>query len=270
FPAAHQIVLVTDRTPDVPLRTSDLYLEDLLGGLARRLGRESSAVVDELLSEAWHDKAAWEPDIRLLDRIAHAVGYFSPRSLSELDAQSQLLPDVSDKLKTYADTWNSVLQSLNQQNLQRFLAAEPAWSQRLLPAQLQLLDPPAVQTLGGSVVADLASFTRADTVTDARLRVLKDKADTAAAASYRMHVRLGVVLRLRAVLTSIAGRVYIATRASEAERQAYQALVRCEDFRLEAPGAAPPQQLAAVDPFPSYDEEVELAHEVSPAWMGIR
>jgi S1-C subfamily serine protease len=29
-------------------------------------------------------------------------------------------------------------------------------------------------------------------------------------------------------------------------------------------------KVATAEPFPSYDEELELAHDVSPAWMGIR
>jgi thiol-disulfide isomerase/thioredoxin len=269
FPAAHEAVLVTDRTPDVPLRTSDLYLEDLLRRRALRTGQELSAVVDALLSEAWRDKATWEPEIRLLDRIAHAVGYFSPRSLAELDAQSTLLPDVSDKLKTYANSWGSALASLAQQNLQRFLRTQAEWPPRLFPVQLQQVDPSALRSLTESLLADLAAFTRADAVTDARLRVLKEKADAAAAASYRMHVRLGVVLRLRAVLTSIAGRLYVSKYASGAERQAFEGLLRCEDFRLGDRHAAN-VQLATADPFPSYDEEVKLAEDASPAWMGIR
>jgi thiol-disulfide isomerase/thioredoxin len=269
FPAAHDTVLVTDRTPDVPLRTSDLYLEDLLRRSAQRKGQTLPAAVDALLSEAWRDKAAWEPEIRLLDRIAHAVGYFSPRSLAELDAQSTLLPDVSDKLKTYADSWDSALANLAQQNLQRFLLAESAWPPRLVPVQLQQADPAALRALTVSLLANLGAFTRADTITDTRLGVLREKAEAAAAASYRMHVRLGVVLRLRAVLTSIAGRLYVSQYASDAERQAFEALRRCENVRLGDPGPGT-TQLATADPFPSYDEEVKVAQDASPAWMGIR
>ena len=42
FPEAHRRVLVTDQTPDVPLQTSDIYLEKLLDGAARARGRIST------------------------------------------------------------------------------------------------------------------------------------------------------------------------------------------------------------------------------------
>lgn len=269
FPAAHDTVLVIDRTPDVPLKSTDFYLEDLVRQVAHDRNQEFAHTVDELLAEAWHDKAAWEPEIRLLDRIAHAVGYFSPRSLAELDAQSKLLPDVSDKLRTYADAWNAALGSLAQENLQRFLTPQSGWEHTLDAGELKRLDAAALQPLTTALLADLVPFTRSDKTTDARLKVLKAKVDAAAPAAYRMQVRLGVVLRMRAVLISIAGRVYLAEHGTEAERTAYRALSSCEDLTLNLPrsGSAP---LEAVDPFPSYDEEVQLAQHVSPAWMGVR
>ena len=59
-------------------------------------------------------------------------------------------------------------------------------------------------------------------------------------AAYRMDVRLAALLRLRTVLTALAGRVYVATRATPAERAAYDALRACEDLRFTPdPTAAP-------------------------------
>src|SRR5205823_2316816 len=170
LPQAHLDVLATDRTPDVPIRTSQVYLERLLERAAQDAGEERAALVDALLGEAWRDRAAWEPDIRLLDRIA---------------------------------------------------------------------------VLGG-------------------------KAESSSAAAYRMEVRLAVVLRLRGVLSEIAGRVYLATRATPAERAAYDALRACEDLRLP-PAAGAPAAPPAVpfEPFPPWEDDVKLARAVLPAWMGI-
>jgi thiol-disulfide isomerase/thioredoxin len=75
-------------------------------------------------------------------------------------------------------------------------------------------------------------------------------------------------LRMRAILTTIAGRVYLATRAAPAERAAYDALLACEDLTLPLPAAA--TQVAAVDPFPPFKEDVQRAQEALPAWMGIQ
>src|SRR6185295_7888197 len=86
FPEAHARVLVSDASPDVPLTTSDEYLHRLLGHAATERNISFIEMVDELLNEAWRNKGAWEPEIRLLDRIGAAYGCFSPRSLAELEA----------------------------------------------------------------------------------------------------------------------------------------------------------------------------------------
>jgi thiol-disulfide isomerase/thioredoxin len=85
-----------------------------------------------------------------------------------------------------------------------------------------------------------------------------------------MEVRLAAVLRLRALLTSIAGRIYLASRASDAERSSYAALQSCERLQI-APGPTTPVVVpaAAEEPFPPFDDDVRLAADALPAWMGI-
>jgi thiol-disulfide isomerase/thioredoxin len=222
-----------------------------------------------MLHVAWKDKGAWEPEIRLLDRIAQAFGYFSPRSIAELQEQSKLLPDLSDQFFSYRDAWKATLHSLVDENLNRFLAAAPSWSKRLEPGVIATLDPPARRALTKDLLAALAAHTRADIDTDRRAHFLRERSENAAAARYRMEVRLGVVLRMQAVLTRVAGRVYLATHGTEAERAAYRALLSCERLAF---GAGDPRTIAPAppEPFPSYDEELKLAETILPAWMGIR
>jgi thiol-disulfide isomerase/thioredoxin len=134
---------------------------------------------------------------------------------------------------------------------------------------VQELDTEERQELTEALLANLADHTRADTETAERLDFLKEKAEASEAARYRMQVRLGVVRRMEAVLTSIAGRVYVANHATESERKAYAALVGCEALTL--PGMQASESPPVVpEPFPSYEEELELAQEVLPGWMGIR
>jgi len=77
------------------------------------------------------------------------------------------------------------------------------------------------------------------------------------------------VLRMRAILTSIAGRVYLTHDDMANQRRAYEGLMACEalalgDTRVAMSPPAPPE------PFPSYDEEHKLVEAVLPGWMGIR
>jgi thiol-disulfide isomerase/thioredoxin len=267
FPDAHQQVLVTDASPDVPLRTSDTYLDDLLHRKAKERGQDPAVMIDGLLHEAWKDKAAWEPEIRLLDRIGHAYGSFSPRSLAELEGIH--LGDITDKLKTYKGAWETSLKSLTSENLDRFLEAEPDWKPRLAPETIASLDTSGKQALTKALLGDLDPYTTRDTATEARFTVLRKKTEVATTASYRMEVRLGVGLRMRAILTTIAGRVYLAKAGTPEERAAHQALVDCEGLTLDPAVGATTVLAAAPEPYPPFEDDVKLAEKVLPAWMGI-
>jgi thiol-disulfide isomerase/thioredoxin len=84
-----------------------------------------------------------------------------------------------------------------------------------------------------------------------------------------MQVRLAALLRMKSILTRIAGQVYLANHGSATEAELYASLGECEALTLSASEAAP--ELATdPEPFPSYEEDLALAKEVLPGWMGIR
>lgn len=270
MPEAQQRVLVTDDSPDVPNTTSDFYLQQLLAADAQRRGLTPTEVADAYINQAFKHRADWEPEIRLLDRIGTTFGMFSPRSLSELDLQTRILPQVSEQLRTYADRWNEALESLKQQNFTRFLEAHPDWKQRLSPDALGKLDLPQREKVGDELTVALGAFTASDQATNDRLQLLRERAQSAGDAAYRMEVRLGVVLRMRALLNQIAGRVYLAEHGTPAERQTYADLLACEDVNFVA---APVATAATMDPppaFPQLDDDRRVVQAVMPAWMGIQ
>jgi thiol-disulfide isomerase/thioredoxin len=269
FPDAHRRVLVTDGTPDVPHTTTDFFLERRLELAAQAAGRPEAALVDELLAEAWQRRAAWEPEIRLLDRIGETFGSFSPRSLAELEEQAARLPEFSKRLGTYAGRWQDALEALRLQNLERFLAARPAWRKRLDAKTLDGIDAATLRTVTRELLGELVPFTEADGRTHERLQSLKRKAEDAAAASYRAEVRLGVVLRMRALLTAIAGRVYMARTAPASERAAFARLTACENLSLDHAPTTAPTELPAPEPFPRLAEEQQIIDALMPAYMGI-
>lgn len=269
LPDAHRRALVTDRTPDVPHVTSDFYLERLLEREAEASERPLAEVVDGLLREAWRDRGAWEPEIRLLDGIAHAFGLFSPRSLAELDAQAEGLPELAERLDTYADRWKDALEALKRENWNRFLAAHPEWRPRFQAQALRKLAPAERRERTEELLEDFVPFTRGDRDTHERLLALKRKADDAGDASYRAEVRLGAVLRMRAVLTSIAGRVYVERARDPSWREGIAALARCENLALfDSPETG--VDFAVRDPFPPLEEDRARIESVMPSWMGIR
>jgi thiol-disulfide isomerase/thioredoxin len=269
FTAAHLQVLVSDASPDVPLRTSDEYLERLLH---RAAGDDKSAyiqLVDGLLQEAWKDKAKWEPEIRLLDRIGHAYGAFSPRTLSEVEEQAKQLPAISGQMKNTSRAWKGALNDANEGNLGRFLTTHASWAESSKADAIKELTEESRAALTGPLLRDLRTFTNTDEPTDQRLRALRRNSRNGAAASYRMEVRLGVVLRMQRILSSVAGRVFIAAQATPQQRAAYEELRRCEDLTLPGDNLPAPQ-LQATKPFPPFEEDVKRAQAALPAWMGIQ
>ena len=266
---AHAAVLTSDRSPDVPLRTSDLYLEDLIEKAAKAEGMRTPAFADSLLKTALHDPAAWEPEIRLLDRIAHAFGSYGPRSLADLAEQASKLPELGNQLETFQKAWDTALADAEVANLDHFIDARPAWLARLGDPALVGLDAPSKSHLRGELLRDLGPFTRADAAGSARLDALRQRSASTEELGYRMEVRLGALLRMRSVLLDIAGKSWLATRGTPAQQRAYASLVACEDLALPKPIKAPGERVAEADPYPSLDKDLELAHRILPGWMGV-
>ncbi len=269
MPLAHAAVLTTDRSPDVPLRTSDLYLEDLIEKAAKAEGTTTPAFADGLLKTALRDPRAWEPEIRLLDRIAHAFGSYGPRSLGDLAEQAAKLPEIGNQLDTFQKAWDTALADAEAANLDRFIDARPAWQARLGDPVLVALDQPSKSHVRGELLAALGPFTRADAAVTARLESLRQRGESTEELSYRMEVRLGALLRMRSVLLDIAGKSWLAAHGTPAQQRAYAALLACEDLALPKAAKAAGDHVAEDAPYPSLDKDLELAHRILPGWMGV-
>jgi hypothetical protein len=72
-----------------------------------------------------------------------------------------------------------------------------------------------------------------------------------------MEVRLGVVLRMRAILIQIAGRVYLAGHGTQAEKDTYAALLACEDVNFLAEPSV--TTAAAMEPPASFPPPMTIA-----------
>jgi thiol-disulfide isomerase/thioredoxin len=182
-----------------------------------------------------------------------------------------MLPQVSTQLRTYAQRWQEALDALKAQNFERFLVAHDEWRDPLGEKAVAALDDAERERLTKQLLSELLSFTQNDRHTYDRLMVLKQRADQAGAAAYRMEVRLGVVLRMRALLDEVAGRVYLVERGTPEQRATYASLRACEDVNFVA---APPERSAAAmtppERFPPLEDDRQVVQDVMPAWMGIQ
>jgi thiol-disulfide isomerase/thioredoxin len=265
---AHRRTLVSDDMPDVPNTSRDFELARLLRAEAQRAGDDPDAFVDHWLRQAWKDRAAWEPEIRLLDQIGHAFGLFSPRSLAEFEDEAKALPELSDQLETYADRWDEALEAARREVWLRFAEEHADWPPRLERNALRALEPAQREALRAELLAAYAPFVRAEPETHERLLGLRRKAEDAAAAHYRTEVRIAALLRMRTLLTSIAGRTWLESSGSPGQRAGDEGLARCEALSVSEP-----RHVAAYEPptpLPPLEDDRKRIESVMPAWMGIR
>lgn len=268
FSAAHRETLVRDDSPDVPLSTSDVFLQDLLGAHARRTGVEVDAAIDSLLERAWKDKSRWEPEIRLLDEIGRAYGLFSPRSLKELAQPEEHLETVLSQLERHGKLWDDAFADITNSNLREFVTLHTSWTPRLQPNQINKLAQAERRKLASALLAELGPFTEQQQERMGRLSLVADRLGIVNEVAYRMEVRLAAMLRMRTKLANIAGRTLLQTQGTAAQKQALAQLWQCEQFSLQLPAAQGSKEKDA-PALPSYEEDLTQAEAVFPAWLGI-
>jgi thiol-disulfide isomerase/thioredoxin len=262
--AAHVEVLVTDATPDVPLRTSDLYLERLLEQEAAKRDEEPETLVDALLREAWRDRGRLEPQIRLLDRLGSMYGVFSPRTLAEFEKHITELQALEKSLATYRSRWRMALDDLRRDNLAQFLESNPEWNERIAKRTLDSLSDVNRRKLVGALLPELESFTKEREDVFARLERLRDNFEDAESAEFRAAIRLAALLRMRTVLIRVAAKELFEGNPSPA----FAALQACESAQIGTLAGEPePPELK---PLPPYEEDVAIVERVLPSWFGIQ
>jgi thiol-disulfide isomerase/thioredoxin len=267
---AHRDVLAEDDTPDVPLRTSDAYLERVLDAEAAARGGGRDAVADTLLARAWRHRAAWEPELRLLDRIGTAFGTFSPRSLAEIAARENEIEGLHKAMATYAESWTDARVALAEALAADLLAAQPDWRARVEPGAFDALAvAERARTLEG-LLERLLEHARGQPEAAGKLDTFRDRARRAAEAGWRLEVRKAALQRMRIILTGIAARELLREAGRAAQQRALAALDRCEAFSPGELAATATAAAAPPAPFPPLAEELATLEQVSPSWLGVR
>jgi len=269
FSAAHTDILVSDDTPDIPLRSSDVYLAEQISSAAGAPEREAT-FVDPLVKRAFagHD---FVDESRLIDQIADRYAFARPSTLAELDRLVDNLFAFLDQLDLDGKTWELALGDSNQANLDAFLASQPRWKARLDERALRGLHTAARRGLARELIADFMPYVMSDPSRLSEANRLFTGLTTVDEISYRSEIRVAALLRARFVLTSVAGREWIKTNPRQA--RAVEALTQCEDLALPVPTssrpAAPPEASPDASKLPPLAEDQSRAASARPGWLGI-
>ena len=268
---AHDATLIVDTSPDVPIRTSDLFLERVVARRAETSGKPLEAVVDQELAAAWKHRQRWEPQIRLMDRIGEVYGFPSPRTLAELKPRVEALESLSKEFGTYQRRWKLSLDDLRKDNLEKFFEEDSAWKQRLESNALAAIDLEARKNLLPELLRALRTFTDGRPEIRTRLDELHSTYAAANRASYVVDVRLAALLRMRVLLIRVAGLRLLEDGDPGADRRALQALERCEDAVVGSFDAS--REIAvlqeAPEPLPPLSSDLAAVRGALPSWLGI-
>lgn len=281
FDDAHAAVLLLDNSPDVPVRTSDLFLERLLAEQAEATGKLFDTLVDENLAAAWKDRGRWEPQIRLMDRIGEIYGFPSPRTLAELKPRVEALEALSKELGTYESRWKMSLDDLRKDNLGKFLEQEPVWKTRLESRALTALDRDAKKALLAELLTALRAFTAERPEIRDRLESLRTTYEDAKSAGYVVDVRLASLLRMGTLLVRVAGTYFIENQKPDDTQpgeegpadwqRALDGLTRCEGAVVGSFNAAAETAvlLEAPEALPPIAADLAAVRRALPSWLGI-
>ena len=270
LPEVHAQVLLADQSPDVPLRSSDQFLAEVLTGAAAAARLAVEPFADRLLSDAHGTAAA--AVVAQAAQVARAYDLPGPLNLTTLGAQIDQLATARERLNTQQTLWVDALADANRTRLRDFLQAQPGWKSRLRLPQLRRLSQPQRRELTAGLLAALDEFAALDHSFSEQITAVLDRADDTAALAYRMEVREAAWLRVRVLLTSAAARVYLQSGGSPARELQLAALEDCEAFSLPAPlqrQVGPPARPDPTPPFPALAGDQTIATQVHPSWLGI-
>jgi thiol-disulfide isomerase/thioredoxin len=260
--AAHIETLSVDDTPDVPLRTSDVFLEELLDIHAEKTQRPKGESDETTLKQAMSHRAQWEQELRLLDRIANHTGLFSPRSFKEVDGGLYELEDILDELHDQMDSWDLTISDMARSNLETFFTAKPTWK-----AKLDKRKGPPPLPLAGAFFDEFLPHAESRPVQIGRIDTLHTRVDDVEGVSYRLNVRHAALLRMRTLLVRIAGQHLLRSQGKPADRDTFAALTKCETLDLNTRNNT---ALVEPTPLPPLQSDLDVVEALLPGYLGIQ
>ena len=242
---AHELTQEFDDTPDVPVRTSELYLGALLVDAARSRKIPEAQLVDGLLESAWSGKSTFNLEAQRLDRLGDRFGLPVTRRLADLAMLAANIRKLTVRLEELTGTLGTTLAATNQSELGRFLAARPDRRLSLDRSALKTMALERRFDLGKQLLSELAAFS------GGRIPMAKEDWERAKQMLFRMRVRAAALARMENVLVAIAGGLYLNEQPTG--RAALQRLLDCESLDLGLTGRewVPPSPA-----MPPLDEDV--------------
>jgi thiol-disulfide isomerase/thioredoxin/signal transduction histidine kinase len=280
FVEAHRQTLLTDETPDVPLSTSDVYLHDQLRLNAKRRNTSLLNESDRWLKKLWQaPPASFLPDIRLLRRVQQRFALPHHQLTQSVWKAIHANRKRQKSLQKLEEYWEQVLNEMRRGSLLRYYQRQPEFA-ALIQKELRR---PELDEKSFAMGKQLLERYQKHLTTDAKaegelLRGLYRRYLLVHKKIYYLHVREAALLRIRTLLTRLAGRLMIEQKGGSSHKRDLQALLSCEATslgdQLVADGLRAEEKgdHSKPDPFlTKIDEEAQRIpfHQLHPAFLGI-
>lgn len=249
FAEAHNRILLMDQTPDVPLATSDVYLEDVMRKAARRRRTNKIRLIDRTLKSVWRRRPRdLRADIKMLSHIKRRFQLPNHRYLRTVWRDIRANRRKLKKIERLDQIWKQVWQEVQRGSMVNFYrkhkgiasAVEREFNRPQVDAQ--------TRRVGRRLHRALGKYIRTHKNISKRMKRLYKRFDQVQKQIHLLHTYEAALLRVATRLTRIAGRYYLKRRGRRAQKRSLQRLMRCEatpirgrafrkELRAEGPGA---------------------------------
>ena len=264
---AHEQTLVLDQTPNVPLRSSDIYARRVVEQAAARRHLSFEEMIWSLADSALTRSSI---DAQTLTRIAATFSFEFPTSKDALSAAKENLTTLHRSFENSAQIWETAMGEVTQATLDAFLAANPKWQGPLAPDRLENHSFDELAAMRAALLQTLRPFAASRSDFTNRVSEGRERLQAARLAAFRTKVRQAALLRAQTTLVTAVGRYLLASEGTVQQRRDYEALVACEDLNLP-PLTESRNDLSTPRPtvFPSLSHDEAAAQKITPGSFGM-
>ncbi len=280
FLQAHRQTLLTDETPDVPLATSDVYLEDELRRIARRKGLSFIPFVDQILQKIWQEQPPHlQEDIAMLKAVERHFELPIIRSLKALWKEIRRNRAMQKQVEKI-DLWDKVFSEIKQQTIIQFYKRNNRIASLVEQETARSEIDQETSRVARLLYQAYRRFLDQNPLVKERIVSFHQHQKRIPEKVYLLQKREAFLLRLQVLLIRLAGLYYIHQSGTRQERSDLASLMSCErtslghrkiEGYLHSEGQLSEEEKAELQR--RKKEEQILAktpiRRLLPAWLGI-
>lgn len=242
---AHERVLLTDQTPDVPLRSSDHYLHAVLEEAAKRKRQKLPDFADAILQRyAAKGAAHIAREQELIDALARRFDIQRPSNLKSVLKHIRVARKEIRFRRYIAKVWKKSYRTLRDDYLEQFYKKNPTAKKEIKQMYDQLMQDPNLQRglRNKSSVQRMLKGFRAILKTEpslsSRIQTLHDHITSAHRIRFWVEVQEAVLRRMIVLYYRMAGVLFLRFGKKGLHimyREGFERLLSCESTQLGTP-----------------------------------